>query len=117
MEGESSNTYEDFEQVPLPTDPNWLVIPQLRGNIGRIFGSEQSAFDMNSDELDALSMTVQGISISLQQVIGPLMKPKPKQLAYQNVVPDPMFMPKRGNRSFYAGTWQPIQVSVLERNT
>ncbi|KAK6779996.1 hypothetical protein RDI58_022180 [Solanum bulbocastanum] len=29
-----------------------------------MFASEQSAFDMNSDELDALSMTVQDISIS-----------------------------------------------------
>ena len=51
------------------------------------------------------------------------MEPKPKQLAYRNVGPDPIIMPKRGNRSHsyaemwqpiqvsYAGTWQPIQVS------
>jgi len=37
------------------------------------------------------------------------MKPKPKQLAYRNVVPDPMIMLERGNRSYnYAKTWQPI---------
>ena len=40
------------------------------------------------------------------------MEPKPKLLAYRNVVPDPMIMPERGNRSHnYVGTWQPIQVS------
>jgi len=56
--------------------------------------------------------------MQLCQVIGPLMEPKPKLLAYRNVVPDPMFMSKRGNRSHvYAGTWQLIQVSVSERNT
>uniref|UniRef100_M1DQE0 Uncharacterized protein n=1 Tax=Solanum tuberosum TaxID=4113 RepID=M1DQE0_SOLTU len=40
------------------------------------------------------------------------MEPKPKQLAYRNVVPDQIVMPKRGNRSHnYAETWQSIQVS------
>uniref|UniRef100_M1DIK6 'chromo' domain containing protein n=1 Tax=Solanum tuberosum TaxID=4113 RepID=M1DIK6_SOLTU len=39
------------------------------------------------------------------------MELKPKLLAYQNVVPDPMFMPERGNRShIYTKTWQPIQM-------
>ena len=56
--------------------------------------------------------------MQLCQVIGPLMEPKPKLLAYRNLVPDPIFMPKPGNRSYvYTGTWQPIQVSVSERNT
>ena len=35
----------------------------------------------------------------LYQFIGPLMEPKPKQLAYRNVVSDPIIMPERGNRS------------------
>ncbi|XP_049373338.1 uncharacterized protein LOC125838318 [Solanum verrucosum] len=82
MEGESSNTYEDFEEDPLPTDPNWLVIPQLRGNIGRMFASEQSAFDMNSDELDALSITVQDISISKDD------KPRPAPVVGHRFVPE-----------------------------
>jgi len=35
----------------------------------------------------------------LHQIIGSLMEPKPKLLAYRNVVPDPKIIPERGNRS------------------
>lgn len=33
------------------------------------------------------------------KIIGPLIKSKHKLLAYRNVVPDPMFMPKCDSRS------------------
>ena len=52
------------------------------------------------------------------QIIGPLMELKSKLLAYQNMVPDLIFMLVRGNRShIYVKTWKPIQVSVLKCNT
>lgn len=37
------------------------------------------------------------------------MEPIPKLLEYRNVIPDSMFMSKRGNQShIYDETWQPI---------
>ena len=44
------------------------------------------------------------------------MEPTPKLLAYRNVVPDPIFMSERGNRSHvYAGTWQSIHIFMPKR--
>nr|XP_033508994.1 uncharacterized protein LOC117273894 [Nicotiana tomentosiformis] len=81
MGGESSETYEDFEaedsessedlEAVESTDPDCLTIPKCRGNIERLFASEESPFTMKSVQFDVLALPVHGVTISEYD------KPKP----------------------------------------